>query len=443
MKLVYNGIDERFAGFQKNFFLFKNYARDTARLKRQSSRPTEPTEEARHGTITGSSPPVFPILPCYSLDGLHLEPIDGKIKTQYDLLRFLELDASLRRPPTMPVSLIAECVQLQIQAVKHLQVMYWAIKSCADAETDLTARHHQALYHTINRKVRAAAGISADKEDSIHSASLRSARQVGAMLSGSTVAPEPLAGAPTPVKLTSPPRPSAGAVAPAPDGFDGLFDLSSATAKKRTPEISIPPLSQNNSISDMQLSPPPSANAPASILLRMENSFVKVGHYVSLVVTFLQMSLHNMDQWKEASAVHNADYSPTHNSVCNINQINKTRVAQHADFLLRSMSTDAFHETDVNMLTKLETQQIIALFSGFQTIVEQLLGEVVDSVATTVVLNGVSVRTSRQNKEVKIVNAMIASTLDLLRALKGLAATMSKMQAHRDIRITQTGDKFI
>lgn len=106
------------------------------------------------------------------------------------------------------------------------------------------------------------------------------------------------------------------------------------------------------------------------------------------------------------------------------------------------MSLDAFSETDAHLLTKLETQQIVALFSGFQSVVEQLLSEVVSSVAVTVVLNGKKVRTLRQNKEVKVVNAMIASTLDLLRALRGLAATMSKLQAHRDIRVTQTGDRF-
>jgi len=154
------------------------------------------------------------------------------------------------------------------------------------------------------------------------------------------------------------------------------------------------------------------------------------------------MSLQDMAQWKEAGAIYAQNHTATGNSLRNINTLNEKRVSQHADFLLRIVSLDAFHKADAHLLAKLETQQVVALFSGFQSVVEQLLSEVVNSGTTTVVLNGQKVRTLRQNKEVKVVNAMIASTLDLLRALKGLAATMSKIQAHRDIRVTQGGDRF-
>ena len=98
MKVVYEGIDERFAGFQKNFLLFKNYARTAARTKNASLRPTELTESSKRPAVnTAKIAPAPP--PLYSLNGLHLEPIDAKIKTQHDLLRFLELDPGLRRPP--------------------------------------------------------------------------------------------------------------------------------------------------------------------------------------------------------------------------------------------------------------------------------------------------------------------------------------------------------
>lgn len=449
MKVVYEGIDERFAGFQKNFLLFKNYARTAARTKNTSLRPTELTESSKRPAVnTAKIAPAPP--PLYSLNGLHLEPIDAKIKTQHDLLRFLELDPGLRRPPPVPVGLMEECVSLQVQAVKHLQVMYWAIKSCADADTDPAVRSHLAMYHSIHKKIRTAAegGSHDDPEVSLTIvASLRVARQVTAVLRGGTnaVAPEPalpMAQAGLPAARshdgygTATPSSEHSGMLPPPEGFSGLFANTSAKLSGYSSENDL--VSPGGSLQ----TPPSSANAPKFILLSLENSFAKVGQYVSLVVTFLLMSLHNMRQWKETSSAHAASFSPTRNSVRNINKLNETRVATHTDFLLRSMSTDTFKETDANLLTKLETQQVIALFSGFQTIVEQLLSEVADTVATTVVLNGRTVRTSRQNKEVKIVNAMIASTLDLLRALKGLASNMSKMQAHRDIRITQTGDRF-
>ncbi len=537
MKAVYEGIDERFAGLQKNFFLFKNYARSVTRNKGHATRHAEPT------TVETSSS--TPCLPLYSLNGLHVEPVDARIKVQFDLLRFLDLDPGLRRPPPMPANLVEECVSLQVQAVKHLQVMYWAIKSCADADTDPAVRRHQGLYHSLHRKVQAGPASDETREEAVNVSQLV-VRQIGTLISGNSVAVAPApatARAPRTGPYVGrsntenaagifqfiPLSPAKNVVAPTPEGFLGLFETPTpcastprdppaglrmaspnlfsgssdgdsdgdhssvensnvfhfaSTKTTKTPAVKTAPTEKLNTTSrspivsprsdrnsshsartmqredsfdtddsstsglasesqDSFYSPPVSAKPPKFMLLTLEKSFVKVGRYVSLVCTFLQMSLQDMERWQEASAAHAKTFTPTGNSLRNVNTLNEARVSAHTDFLLRSVSLDAFRETDAHLLTKLETQQVVALFSGFQGIVEQLLSEVVNSVATTVVLNGKKVRTSRQNKEVKVVNAMIASTLDLLRALKGLAATMSKMQAHRDIRVTQSGDRFI
>ena len=441
----------------------------------------------------------------------------------------------------MPANLVEECVSLQVQAVKHLQVMYWAIKSCANADTDPAVRRHQQLYHCIHRKVQEGPTVGDAGEEEVSVPRLV-VRQIGTLISGNTLAVAP---APASVRAARtvpfvasnntvdaagvfkfvPRSPSKRTVAPTPEGFLGLFESSSPRAStpqnvpsgmrvaspdplpgssdgesdgahssdgnanvfhfasQKSPSIKTvtakstvrPRAHTESETSDKKISrnarmmkeedsvdtdgsttsglasgsqdsiysPPPSAaKSPKFMLLTLEKSFVKVGRYVSLVCTFLQMSLQDMAKWQAASAAHAKTFTPTGNSLRNVNTLNEARVSAHTDFLLRSSSLDAFRETDAHLLTKLETQQVVALFSGFQGIVEQLLSEVVNSVATTVVLNGKKVRTSRQNKEVKVVNAMIASTLDLLRALKGLAATMSKMQAHRDIRVTQSGDRF-
>lgn len=563
MKSVFEGVDDRFSGFQKNFKLFKTKSAERvsgAALPVASAGDANQAVSARgrggrgkRNSIHGCDDAVDMIRRQYVLKDLDVEPVNQKIKLQGDLLRYVELEPGLRRPPNMPVNLLAECVALQAQAVKHIQVMYWAVKACADEDCDTDVAKHHALYIALaalasSPSVCLLAGASkklcgereADEVGSFQkneSLSMRmpdrAASPTSSIASASDDGTE-AEGVPPAVAAVmegrDTPSPTSGCDLSKSEHCDTVFysrrSLASNVLKKIVPlkaatealprtvfalsALQKPPSADTNPVlSDTTasasasatnlkigtadqppplqlalLSLPPSSDAPSDdspsrassaatlvapdssavaaaspkfLLLPLEHSFISVGKYVSLVVSFLKLALLKMNTRPTAvqetngrGAIYwgqspNKALPPSRNTLRNVSKINDARVAANLDFLTRSIPESDLRaiSSDAELLSKLEAQEIVALFSKFQAILEQLRGEVIGGVSTTVVVDGVRVRTPRQNKELKIVNAMVASTIELVTALKGLASAMSKMQAHRDIRMTQTGEKFM
>jgi hypothetical protein len=325
---------------------------------------------------------------------------------------------------------LAECVELQEQAVSHLQVMYWAVRACADdpATFKRTQEVHQ-MYETVSssyKSNRPAPGpTSAEVSSSVHASAELSSRKWSML---------------------------------AKTEDEGIETVFRATQKK-VAESKVSSESKENShpVAVVALSPSPGA-AGGDPLLPLEGSFIEVGHYVSVVVSFLRTALQDIGAGTAPRVPRGAKKGPrvaqgkkeppksgasANTTLEALGEVRRWRVQSHTDFLGIHIAREELAQVlhDVDLLSKVEAQHEVALFSRFQSILERLLKEVVDSVATTVVINGVRVRTPRQNKKVKIVNAMIASTMDLVRALRGLASVVSKLRAHRDIRVTQSGTK--
>lgn len=174
---------------------------------------------------------------------------------------------------------------------------------------------------------------------------------------------------------------------------------------------------------------------------------MEVGTYVKQLVCFLKLCIRDLrEETSPPMRWYGSQRSNQHHNTLKVLGLTaKRRAAAHLEFLSHFIPRDELQLVvgDADLLSKLESQQVITLFSRLQIILEILLKEVVDSVTTTVMVDGVRARTPRQNKEVKIVNAMIASAMDLVRALHRLAEVMSKLRAHRDIRMTQTGKKVL
>lgn len=521
MRAVFEGVDDRFSGFQKNFKLFKSKTSERAIPSPTPSVDTQAQAppvrgRARRASLSGADDIVDKLRRQFVLKDLDVEPVNQKIKLQGDLLKYVELEPGLRRPPNMPVHLLAECVELQAQAVKHIQVMYWAVKACADADSDAEIAKHQALYLAIAQLGSSAAppsmlvdenasGGAGSGQSSVQgweqgrshkseraTAAGASARAASPTSSVSSEGTESVSPAEPPAAVAAPDKSSTAdtqLVVSTGTVFDSrlvpvINAITSGSTKNTTagtifsmPTLQTAPLPAEQSTSVVPSAIPsavPSitnsgmssrassaatlvapndaaiaaAAAPKFLLLPLEHSFIEVGQYVSLVISFLKLALHKMNTRpvQEVKPWFGGSSAPvSRNTLRNVSAINFARVAADMDFLSRSIPEGELQAiaTDVELLNKLETQQIVALFSKFQAIMEQLRSEVIGGVTTTVVVDGVRVRTPRQNKELKIVNAMVASTIELVTALKGLAVAMSKMQAHRDIRMTQTGETFM
>jgi hypothetical protein len=400
MDHVFRGVDERFAGFYKNFLQDKRWS---------SGKYVSASASIQDSTLRE----------------LNIAPMNARIKAQGELLRYVELEPGLRRPPALPPSLLAECVELQEQAVSHLQVMYWAVRACADdpATYKRTQEFHQ-LY-----------------------AAIAAAHKTGAL-------------APVQLALKTSPRSRSGKWSKlAKTEDEGIETVFRASQKKAEGKSESKAESKSESKAESKVSqeskslapvaaPHPKQGAAGDLLLPLEGSFIEVGHYVSVVVCFLRTAVQDISAGtaprvrkgtKGAKAI-----ASLPSTLEGLGEVRRARVQSHTEFLGIHIAREelALVLHDADLLSKVEAQHEVALFSRFQSILEKLLKEVVDSVATTVVINGVRARTPRQNKKVKVVNAMIASTMDLVRALRGLASVVSKLRAHRDIRVTQTGTKL-
>jgi uncharacterized membrane protein YgaE (UPF0421/DUF939 family) len=352
MRKVFEGVNERYTGLEQNF----------RRYKRQAT--VHHAQPGQLSELADDTPAVE------TLQDLHAGPVNKHIAAQRGLLLYVGMEPGLSRPPPLPASVLEECVELQGQAVRHLQVMFWAVKASIEdinpqSEVQLLRRQYVTLAVLLK---------------------------------------------PSGVALESP---------------------------------ALPSLSH-----DPHLSPLPTPLSPGAgyqsppLLLPLERSLLEVGRYLSMVAQFMTMCVRDMSQ--QSSSGH---FKPTKNTVHNLSSASHPRSSTdyHVEFLSHFASPEELRRVagENELLAKLEAQNVIALLSRFQAVLALLVREVVDSVTTTVVVQGVRARTPRRNKEVRVVNTMIASSVDLMRALRGLAVAVSTLRAHRDIHITQTGTRVM
>ena len=422
MKVVFEGVDERFHGFQKNFRLYKR------RMSEHAVRSV--TENLSH---------------VHHLREMHVAPVNERIKTQNDLLRFLELEPGLSRPPPLPGSLVAECVALQAQAVRHMQVMYWAVHACMqDPMQDGGTQRHLAQYlliaSIIAGRSHAPAHISGTSpHHAVHphtaTTAVEGPTETTSRLPSAETAKSALVGLPSPVSCSR--TLSHGRIHPISSEHNSVFNFA----------IALGPAPVVESLESVLGDPTHHTMTTPFVALPLESSFVEVGSYITQLTCFLQLCIRDLKEetppplWWHKS--HASDNPLPHDTLQGLGLTAKRRAAAHVAFLSHFIPRDELQliAEDADLLSKLEAQQVVALFSRFQIVLEILLKEVVDSVTTTVMVDGIQARTPRQNKEVKIVNAMIASAMDLVRALHRIAEVMSKVRAHRDIHMTQTGKK--
>jgi uncharacterized membrane protein YgaE (UPF0421/DUF939 family) len=435
MAKTFRAIHERFTGFEQNFLQYK-----------------------RRMTIGNSQDGPPPMMTDIDLDAededvglrdLNVDPINRRIKVQKGLLAYAQMEPGLFRPPALPARLLEECVELQGQAVRHLQVMFWAVRAVAERSSPFSrSRRLRDKYKAIaaaacdppnpallpRREIARRKSSSSPGRESSHHRSSSPARDNSRRKSLSPSRESSRRKAASPVQSRKYSRSGKhSTVSP----FGSEFS-SAPGDSTRTPQY----VTDSNS-SDKSSSTASSAEPSPVLLLPLEQSLLEVGRYASLVVIFLEVCIRDIQL---GLPVH-APLPQSRNTIDNLGERRSVRSSTdyHVEFLSHFASPEELRRVagENELLAKLEAQNVIALLSRFQAVLALLIREVVESFTTTLMVQGVRARTPRHNKEVRVVNTMIASSVDLMRALRGLAVAVSTLRAHRDIHITQTGTKFL
>lgn len=428
MQRALEGISERFTGFEHNFV---HYNRRVTVDYGADGPPMMVSIDLDDDDAGGD-----PIAD--GLRELDVGPVTKRIKAQKGLLRYVEMEPSLNRPPVLPTSVLAECVELQAQAVRHLQVMFWAVQCVAERSGPYSRA--QRLWN----RYRAISGL-------IVPASPRPSRQPSWQGSGrasrraSRHASRQLSRQPSDGTAQS----SKHAALQWGTSQEGYF-LREDSKCASWEDLAHEPLggaTPGGEASGKVASSVSSADPEPVLLYPLEQSLTEVGRYATLVVSFLTLCIHDLERGLDVGP--GQAYS-SRNTLDNIVHFRSTRCSTdyHWEFLRHFASAEELQSVagDGELLAKLEMQNVIALMSRFQAVLALLLREVVDSEDISsehAQATDPPRRTPRRTKEVKVVNTMISSSVDLMRALRGLALAVSTLRAHRDIHLTQTGTKFL
>ncbi len=196
-----------------------------------------------------------------------------------------------------------------------------------------------------------------------------------------------------------------------------------------------------------------------TLLLPLEPHFIEVERFVSAVLVFLTAAMEQMGDWRTAldatkeplrgtrsSGGDSAGGTPgaRTRSAGMLSQLASVAQARHAVQL--GHITSEFPHTIYERLTygkddAFDAGEVDQLYGNYQNLVLALQRKLTTDGADAEVEGEQGPRRITSNREIIIVNTLLASTQQLIAALHGLTSVVSRMQAHRDIHVTQDGKK--
>ena len=404
MARVFSGLQERFSNMHRNFQFF-NAAEDSiadvrARVRGGTLTPFDADEEMKRIETLRAD--------VQNRKALEVDSIHALIRRQLQLGPFYRSEPAIWRPLVFPTSILEESVALQKQAVNSIQIMIWAVMTCDGTFDGRVER----MIGKLDRKIKRNAfdreawsqRISA-KDDSVE---MRSSLE------------------------------------------------SLVSSKSRS---SSPGGSQNGSspVSPILILP-----EFQSLLLPLEPHFIEVERFVSAVLLFLGTTMEQISDWKPALKHFRdpieipcltqpvpSEYSRRHRPVSErsveragstlvqLSTVAESRYSAYAKNINGEFQHHVYERLTHGKDDAFNTKELGSLHTKYKHLVYGLQ----QSLATE---GSHCPRTSRilSNREVVIVNTLITSTQLLMEALHGLTNVVSRMQAHRDIHVTQDGKRL-
>lgn len=307
-----------------------------------------------------------------------LEDMNALLRTQRDFFPFYKSEPRLFfSTPALPDRLLQEGLRWQEQAVLALQTMVWVVQSC----DSVIAFHRESRVLALETHV------------STHNSSISNKH------------------------------------ANSDDGIE-LLDILEEGRRIRAMSMT------TGAFPDFE-----------AILLPLQGQYEEVETFVSQALAFLSLAI------KELRHHHNDGSKGSQGSdpLAVLRQWNNVRQLQMLRALLLVPSPSLLAASQVvedeggrellmaapTSFAEEENRTVERLFASFQGIVDGLQSRIVEEGEPKETYDHDEEQRIASNREMKAVNALLSSTKDLLQALRGLAAVVSRMQAHRDLRITQ------
>ena len=393
MARVFSGLQDRFINMHRNFQFFKA-AEDSvtevrARIRGGTLAPFEIDEELKRVETLRED--------IKTRKALEVESIQALIRRQIQLGPFYRTEPAIWRPVVFPTSILEESVALQKQAVNSIQIMIWAVMTC-DGTFDGRA---ESMIEKLDRKIKQSSFPKGFQD------------QIGIELNYYQSSVE--------------------------DTF------TAPMSRPGSPNISILPEFK-------------------SLLLPLEPHFIEVERFVSAVLLFLATAMEQISDWKPALKQLRSSIDvpcltrPVRMGYSRRRRLVSERPVERAGNMLSQLSTvgESRHSAQTKDISGELPSDIYSRLSNVVNATE--LGSLHGKYRRLVLglQQGLATEGSRRptmedasgpsriisNREIVIVNTLITSTQQLIEALHGLTNVVSRMQAHRDIHVTQDGKRL-
>ena len=213
-----------------------------------------------------------------------------------------------------------------------------------------------------------------------------------------------------------------------------------------------------------------------SLLQPLEPHFIEVQKFVSAVLVFLSSTLDQVGNWestleafKDPALLSCRQSPPTAASrqrslrrcagvLAQLSAVTESRHAAQMGHITADFPHQVYERLSYGRDDVYEIGQVDQLYLRYQALISGFQDSLnTDAAATTTTAQAVAEQARHQsaeengrrspgrprkilsNREIVIVNTFLASTQQLIAALHGLTVVVSRMQAHRDIRVTQDG----
>lgn len=408
MMRVFEGLEDRFINFHRNFQYFKaaedSCAEVSNRIRGGTLTPMEVDSELQKIAQLRAD--------MAARKELEVESIQVLIRRQILLAPFYRSEPAVLRPAVFPAALLQEAVTLQQQAVNSIQIMIWAVKACDGSYNDRI----ENLVKKVHRKIQC---VSSTK-----------------LISGKTDWSK---------------RASVGS-----DGTAYSSELELSTLLQRQ--------QSQSTVGDIARSPSAKEKEVISVLpefktllLPLEPHFIGVEQFVSAVLVFLTAAMEQIGDWQMALKATREPVTYHHrptaasdgassagSSAGMLSQLASVAQSRHTKQL--GHITSEFPHTIYEQLTygkddTFDRVGVDQLYGNYQDLVLALQRKLNADGVEADEGEQQSPRRIPSNREIIIVNTLLASTHQLIAALHGLTSVVSRLQAHRDIHVTQDGKK--
>jgi len=180
-----------------------------------------------------------------------------------------------------------------------------------------------------------------------------------------------------------------------------------------------------------------------TLLLPLEPHFINVERFVSAVLAYLSNSVDQIGNYKPALKAFKDPFhvpgtkrrepAPKGSLLKRLSSVTQARHSEHMDHATGDFPVRVYGRITHGKNDAFDSTEVDQLYATYARLIEGL------QYRLTAEDGDVNVHRIPTNREMMIVNTLLTSTQQLIAALHGLSVVVSRMQAHRDIHVTQDG----